>query len=578
MVRERVAKAPLIGQWVRRVYLRPEATDLAGSLGAGALVVPHVDASLGEGTSVESARESIGGPSRTCVLNGEGQRPSYGTGIGLLVERSANGESILITATDGDLAENGIDSEKEYGIAVVEWAGASRDMDSQTPVFTVILFAVQKEEAELSRSVIDFTQALASHPNAPLRLAYRNPLFMVEPAFRNVLLEAVSDSWTEDDADLILEGTRRAFQKTFPKLHMASEAYDWWLLCGDAARWLRARTMLKRLDRVGISAEDEATVVTILERAFTKPSAQGLFDSALGFIRYLYIAWDKGEVVEVNDLGSGAYELLCKGMRGKDDFSVYCLDGFSYRLQDSLDCVFHQQSSWSESLQCIYLGWPLTRDEVRVATTANVTLVVPQYPDCPFSSGEYGGLPAFENIFQDLKSSVVEVEQANDSLGSEIVVEDDADDLSGTIRVTSKGLTAIKVLSAIDLPGKGSNQHEIQGVKDLRRILGPDNGEKRRIRFEVEVYGPLHRESAKIGAEFSWYDARRNSERRSEYRLYYPPIIARRLNRFEPGDFAVFSVERGDTTGEELYRVTFISRESLSFKRLAQQFDLPLDI
>ena len=75
-----------------------------------------------------------------------------------------------------------------------------------------------------------------------------------------------------------------------------------------------------------------------------------------------------------------------------------------------------------------------------------------------------------------------------------------------------------KSLPAIDISANKSHQHEFQGSKPLRALLGDSNRKNIPARF---VY--LDDEATSVDAgRLSWYDSRRNNPNRSaEWRLYY---------------------------------------------------------
>ncbi|WP_419879605.1 type II restriction endonuclease [Brevibacillus centrosporus] len=76
---------------------------------------------------------------------------------------------------------------------------------------------------------------------------------------------------------------------------------------------------------------------------------------------------------------------------------------------------------------------------------------------------------------------------------------------------------AIKRLSAVEVNTSVSNQHEFNGSKALRNLLGNDR------RTYTARFLWLSGENEGITAEgwVTWYDARENHPRRSEYRLYF---------------------------------------------------------
>jgi hypothetical protein len=79
--------------------------------------------------------------------------------------------------------------------------------------------------------------------------------------------------------------------------------------------------------------------------------------------------------------------------------------------------------------------------------------------------------------------------------------------------------SACKRLSAVEAGRDRSNQHEFDGVNDLRTVLG-----SKRTRFTARFLY-LNDEDAEPLSEagfLTWYDARENHPTRSEWRLYFP--------------------------------------------------------
>lgn len=78
---------------------------------------------------------------------------------------------------------------------------------------------------------------------------------------------------------------------------------------------------------------------------------------------------------------------------------------------------------------------------------------------------------------------------------------------------------AVKRLSAVEVDLKTSNQHEMNGVVEMKKIFG----EKRTTIPATFTY--LDDSEEEIGEKnvfLTWYDARKNHPTRSEYRLYFP--------------------------------------------------------
>ena len=80
---------------------------------------------------------------------------------------------------------------------------------------------------------------------------------------------------------------------------------------------------------------------------------------------------------------------------------------------------------------------------------------------------------------------------------------------------------AIKRLSAVEAVKDRSNQHEFNGSAPLKRVLGTQTGEKIRFPTTFLWFGE---EEEPISARgfVTWYDARKDDTKRSEYRLYFP--------------------------------------------------------
>lgn len=97
---------------------------------------------------------------------------------------------------------------------------------------------------------------------------------------------------------------------------------------------------------------------------------------------------------------------------------------------------------------------------------------------------------------------------------------------------------AIKVLAAVDVDKLRSNQHEFNGAKAFREILGEPAG---KVPFSVHLlYLGDHafgRVPKPVETVFTWYDARQNNPgRRPEYRLYYRQDADDVLGRSGSGD------------------------------------------
>lgn len=79
---------------------------------------------------------------------------------------------------------------------------------------------------------------------------------------------------------------------------------------------------------------------------------------------------------------------------------------------------------------------------------------------------------------------------------------------------------AVKRLSAVETTPSQSNQHEFNGSRPLRMLLGDDDRRGIKARF---IWLGDEQEGITDDSTLSWYDSRRNQPHRSaEYRLYYP--------------------------------------------------------
>jgi hypothetical protein len=85
---------------------------------------------------------------------------------------------------------------------------------------------------------------------------------------------------------------------------------------------------------------------------------------------------------------------------------------------------------------------------------------------------------------------------------------------------------AVKRLSQVEISPSKSNQHELNGVAQIKKIFGLE-----RRTFSTEfIYLPDDEENiVNSKGTATWYDARENHEKRSEYRLYYSGTEAIKL-------------------------------------------------
>lgn len=98
---------------------------------------------------------------------------------------------------------------------------------------------------------------------------------------------------------------------------------------------------------------------------------------------------------------------------------------------------------------------------------------------------------------------------------------------------------AAKELSDVEVDSEKSNQHEINGTKALKEVLG-----QQRRSFEAEyIYVDDDMVLTDVG-EVTWYDSRENHKTRTEHRLYYKNNLV--VDRSEPGDVLFVCLTKGE--------------------------------
>ncbi len=96
---------------------------------------------------------------------------------------------------------------------------------------------------------------------------------------------------------------------------------------------------------------------------------------------------------------------------------------------------------------------------------------------------------------------------------------------------------AAKKLSAVEADPGASNQHELNGVSKLKRILGL---EKKTMRARFVYVSDSDDASKSADGFLTWYDARENHPTRSEHRLYFPTTSV--SEKFKEGDLFVMGL------------------------------------
>lgn len=108
---------------------------------------------------------------------------------------------------------------------------------------------------------------------------------------------------------------------------------------------------------------------------------------------------------------------------------------------------------------------------------------------------------------------------------------------------------AVKNLSAVEADPVKSNQHELNGVSGLRKILGEPND---KARYQTEFLYLTDHDDDPVSEEglLTWYDARQKARvkrgvMRSEYRLYFPANTV--MQYATEGDVLVIAKKTDDT-------------------------------
>ncbi len=117
---------------------------------------------------------------------------------------------------------------------------------------------------------------------------------------------------------------------------------------------------------------------------------------------------------------------------------------------------------------------------------------------------------------------------------------------------------AVKRLSAVEASAERSNQHEFNGVSDLKKMLGIE-----KKKFKAHFFYLTEDEGSFESAEGSltWYDARESHLRRSEHRLYFPSTdVSLRfkekdlllIGKMKDHSLSVIAVEQGSTLENQI--------------------------
>ena len=98
---------------------------------------------------------------------------------------------------------------------------------------------------------------------------------------------------------------------------------------------------------------------------------------------------------------------------------------------------------------------------------------------------------------------------------------------------------AAKRLRDVEVNPQTSHQHEFNGVNGLRKMLGDDD---RAFPATYMYVDDNAEDSCVVESTAKWYDARRQTSRSAEYRLYYPPSAV--MEKAQSNDFLVVAQRR----------------------------------
>ena len=146
---------------------------------------------------------------------------------------------------------------------------------------------------------------------------------------------------------------------------------------------------------------------------------------------------------------------------------------------------------------------------------------------------------------------------------------------------------AAKRLSAVEIRPSSSNQHEFNGVQQLKEMLG-----KRRKTFDARFMylGEDEDEYVTFDGWVTWYDAREFHPTRSEHRLYYPssPVIEAAhtgdlllIGKRSDGDLLVIIAAAGSTSENQvmwLFGLELADSGRFSVVEIKDSRDAPVDL
>ncbi|MFN4986447.1 MAG: restriction endonuclease, partial [Ignavibacteria bacterium] len=112
---------------------------------------------------------------------------------------------------------------------------------------------------------------------------------------------------------------------------------------------------------------------------------------------------------------------------------------------------------------------------------------------------------------------------------------------------------AYKRLADVEINPKRSNQHELNGARALKDMLGPSEV-KLRTRF---IYLSDRGDNLSQDGTITWYDSRHNHPVRSEYRLYYTSNEV--MGKAQTGDLLIVGLLQNEQ-GESIQVFLFVAK------------------
>ncbi|QJT83258.1 type II restriction endonuclease [Kosakonia sp. MUSA4] len=114
--------------------------------------------------------------------------------------------------------------------------------------------------------------------------------------------------------------------------------------------------------------------------------------------------------------------------------------------------------------------------------------------------------------------------------------------------------SCIKTLSPVEANPERSHQHEFNGVKELKNLLGPNS-------FQCDARFSIRGTQIEKLAQVTWYDARASHPSRSEHRLYFTPNEV--MNNAIAGDNIIVGYDNSDNLQIILIKIGTPSHEGI---------------